>query len=94
MVVMSRVSGILFWKNGVIIKTSGVLTVYNNGDCYYYTGMTSVGNDDATTGFIMVNTRTKEATYFELAGATEEAAQASAEGMLQEKNTQLHFQFH
>jgi len=75
----------VFGKNGIIIKTPGVLTVYNNGDCYYYTGMTSVGNDDATTGFIMVNTRTKEATYFELAGATEEAAQASAEGMLQEK---------
>lgn len=75
----------VFGKNGVIIKTPGVLTVYNDGDCYYYTGMTSVGNDDATTGFMMVNTRTKETTYFELAGATEEAAQASAEGMVQEK---------
>ena len=75
----------VFGKNGVIVKTPGVLTVYNDGECYYYTGMTSVGNDDATTGFVMVNTRTKEAKYFELAGATEESAQASAEGMLQEK---------
>ena len=75
----------VFGKNGVVEKTPGVLTIYNEGECYYYTGMTSVGNDDATTGFMMVNTRTKEAKYFQMAGATEEAAQASAEGMVQEK---------
>jgi len=75
----------IFGKNGVINKTSGLLTVYNNGECYYYTGMTSVGNDDATTGFMMVNTRTKEAKFFQMAGATEESAQASAEGKIQEK---------
>ena len=75
----------IFGKNGIIEMTPGVLTVYNDGECYYYTGMTSVGNDDATTGFIMVNTRTKEAKFFSLAGATEASAQASAEGMLQEK---------
>ena len=76
----------LFGKDGVIEVTPGLLTVYNDGDCYYYTGMTSVGNDDATTGFIMVNTRTKEAKFFEMEGATEEAAQGSAEGKVQEKN--------
>ena len=76
----------LFGKDGVIEVTPGLLTVYNDGDCYYYTGMTSVGNDDATTGFIMVNTRTKEAKFFEMEGATEEAAQSSAEGKVQEKN--------
>ena len=75
----------VFGKNGVINKTPGLLTVYNNGECYYYTGMTSVGNDDATTGFLMVNTRTKEAKFFQMAGATEESAQASAEGKIQEK---------
>ena len=75
----------IFGKNGVINKTPGLLTVYNNGECYYYTGMTSVGNDDATTGFLMVNTRTKEAKFFQMAGATEESAQASAEGKIQEK---------
>ena len=75
----------VFGKNGVINKTPGLLTVYNNGECYYYTGMTSVGNDDATTGFLMVNTRTKEAKFFQMVGATEESAQASAEGKIQEK---------
>lgn len=72
-------------KNGVIKKTPGMLTVYNNGECYYYTGMTSAGSDDATTGFIMVNTRTKATKYFAMEGATEEAAQGSAEGKVQEK---------
>ena len=47
--------------------------------------MTSKGNDDATTGFMLVNTRTKEPKFFKMAGATESAAQSSAEGKIQEK---------
>lgn len=65
-------------------KTPGMLTVYNNGTCYYYTGLTSVGNDDATIGFVMVDTRTKEAKRFLMSGATEEAAMRSAEGVVQD----------
>ena len=65
-------------------KTPGMLTVYNDGTCYYYTGLTSVGNDDATIGFVMVDTRTKEAKRFLMSGATEEAAMRSAEGMVQD----------
>ena len=65
-------------------KTPGMLTVYNDGTCYYYTGLTSVGNDDATIGFVMVDTRTKEAKRFLMSGATEQAAMRSAEGMVQD----------
>lgn len=65
-------------------KTPDMLTVYNDGNCYYYTGLTSVGNDDATIGFVMVDTRTKEAKRFLMSGATEQAAMRSAEGMVQD----------
>ena len=65
-------------------KTEGILTVYNDGKCYYYTGLTSVGNDEATIGFVMIDTRTKEAHRFLMSGATEDAAMSSAEGMVQD----------
>lgn len=63
-------------------KTDLILTVYVEGDCYYFTGMTSVGSDDACLGFIMVNTRNKHAQICYMGGATEEKAMASAEGLV------------
>ena len=58
--------------------------VYNNGRCYLFTGLTSVGSDDSTIGFIMVDMVTKEPIMYEMSGATEEAAQRSAEGRVQD----------
>ncbi len=57
--------------------------VFHDGDCYYYTGMSSVGDDNGTVGFIMVNTRDKSAKMYRMVGATEEAAMRSAEGKVQ-----------
>ena len=58
--------------------------VYNNGRCYLFTGLTSVGADDSAIGFIMVDMVTKEPIMYEMSGATEEAAQRSAEGRVQD----------
>lgn len=58
--------------------------VYNNGKCYLFTGLTSVGSDDSAIGFIMVDMVTKEPIMYEMSGATEEAAQRSAEGRVQD----------
>ena len=58
--------------------------VYNNGRCYLFTGLTSVGSDDSAIGFIMVDMVTKEPIMYEMSGATEEAAQRSAEGRVQD----------
>ena len=58
--------------------------VYNNGRCYLFTGLTSVGADDRAIGFIMVDMVTKEPIMYEMSGATEEAAQRSAEGRVQD----------
>lgn len=58
--------------------------VYNNGRCYLFTGLTSVGSDDSAIGFIMVDMVIKEPIMYEMSGATEEAAQRSAEGRVQD----------
>lgn len=77
------VHGIWNWSNeDKIKKTDLTLTVYVDGDCYYFTGMTSVGSDDSCVGFIMINTRTKESKICYMSGATEGAAMKSAEGLV------------
>ncbi len=52
---------------------------------YWYTGLTSVGKDESSVGFVLVDTRTKQATFYRQSGATEFAAQKSAQGKVQEK---------
>ena len=75
------VHGILNLSNkDKIKKTDDMLTVYSEGNCYYFTGMTSVGSDESCVGFIMVNTRDKSAKMCKMSGATEDAAKKSAEG--------------
>lgn len=71
-----------FSKKDEIKKTDLTLTVYVEGDCYYFTGMTSVGSDDSCVGFIMVNTRNKHTQMAYMSGATEDAAMKSAEGLV------------
>jgi hypothetical protein len=66
--------------------TEQVSLVYGeDNDAYWYTGLTSVGADEATVGFVLVNTRTKKAIWYKQSGATEYAAQNSAKGKVQEK---------
>ena len=65
-----------------IQKTDLTLTVYVDGQCYYFTGMTSVGSDQSCVGFIMVNTQTKHTQMCYMSGATEPAAMKSAEGLV------------
>ena len=73
-------------EEGVLKATPGTSLVYgDDGKSYWYTGITSSGPDDSTIGFILVNTRTKEAKLYKQPGATETAAMRSAEGKVQEK---------
>ena len=66
--------------------TQAVTLVYGeDNNSYWYTGLTSVGADEATVGFVLVNTRTKKAVWYRQSGATEIAAQKSARGKVQEK---------
>ncbi|MFZ4724406.1 MAG: hypothetical protein ACOYMD_03095, partial [Paludibacter sp.] len=66
--------------------TEEVSLVYGeDNEAYWYTGLTSVGADEATVGFVLVNTRNKKAIWYKQSGATEFAAQNSAKGKVQEK---------
>jgi hypothetical protein len=66
--------------------TEGLTLVYGkNNKSYWYTGLTSVGKEESAVGFVLVDTRTKETTFYQQGGATEFAAQSSAEGKVQEK---------
>lgn len=78
------INGIFNFSNSGKFETSeGYSIIYNNGRCYYFTGLTSVGSDESTIGFIMIDMVTKEAYQYSIAGATEYAAQQSAEGKVQ-----------
>lgn len=75
-----------FANTNKLQTTEGMILVYGKDNkSYWYTGLTSVGKDESTVGFMLVDTRTKEATYYKQSGATEIAAQHSAEGKVQEK---------
>jgi len=78
-----------FWNfsnENKLQTTEGLTLVYGeNHKSYWYTGLSSVGKEESTVGFVLVDTRTKETTYYKQSGATEYAAQSSAEGKVQEK---------
>lgn len=54
-----------------------------NGDVWVYTGVTSVNGDESNIGFVMINLRTGESKYYNIAGAEEFSAMSSAEGQVQ-----------
>lgn len=75
-----------FSNENKLQTTEQVSLVYGDDNrAYWYTGLTSVGSDEATVGFILVDTRTKKAIWYRQSGATEYAAKNSAVGKIQEK---------
>lgn len=69
-----------------LMTTEGLTLIYGEDNkSYWYTGLSSVGKEESAVGFVLVDTRTKEATLYNQSGATEYAAQSSAEGKVQEK---------
>ena len=78
----------IFAKTGTLKPTDEELhLIYGNDDrVYWYTGITSFGRDESTVGFLLVDSRTKEAKWYKVAGANETGARKSAEGQVQEKS--------
>lgn len=76
-------------NNERVKATEGGSLVYgDDGNCYFYIGIQSVGNNQSSIGFMMINSRTKHAIYYKQAGATEVAAMSSAQGKVSEKRYQ------
>ena len=72
-------------ENKLQISQEVTLVYGEDNKSYWYTGLTSVGADEATVGFVLVDTRTKKTVWYKQSGATEYAAQKSARGKVQEK---------
>ncbi len=63
--------------------TEGYNYLAIDDDVWVYTGVTSVSGDQSNVGFVLMNQRTMETRFYEVEGATEASAMASAEGQVQ-----------
>ncbi|HHU85070.1 MAG TPA: CvpA family protein [Clostridiales bacterium] len=72
-------------QEGVKLTTAGYAYLTDGNDVYMYTGVTSANTDESILGFALVNQRTKEAYFYSVSGATEAAAQLSAQGIVSDK---------
>ncbi len=76
-------------QQGVVQTTPGLdgQQGYNyiakDDDVWVYTGVTSATADSSIVGFVLVNQRTQESHFYQIAGATEASAMSSAEGAVQ-----------
>jgi len=74
----------IFSQNGVVQTTEGYNYLIKDDDVYMYTGITSVSTDESNIGFVLTNLRTKETNFYQVPGAEEYSAMASAEGQVQQ----------
>ena len=74
----------IFSQNGVVQTTEGYNYIVKDDDVYLYTGITSVSTDESNIGFVLTNLRTKETKFYQVPGAEEYSAMASAEGQVQQ----------
>jgi hypothetical protein len=81
----------IFAQRGVLQTSSGTRVIMNEGELYYFTGLTSAGNDESTIGFVYVGMKTKETKLFRFPGATEEAAMNKVLTLLPQNNISTSF---
>ncbi|GKX28319.1 hypothetical protein SH1V18_07990 [Vallitalea longa] len=68
---------------GKLKCTENIGYVFKEGNVYFYTGITSYGGDEATTGFLIFNPRTSKAYYNRISGSTEQKAIGLMEELVQ-----------
>ncbi len=73
----------MFGQKGCLQTTEGYNYIALDDDVWVYTGVTSIGSDESIVGFVLMNSRTKETNYYQISGAKEISAMASAEGEVQ-----------
>ena len=74
----------IFGQRDVTQTTQGYNYIAMNDDVYMYTGVTSANADQSNLGFLLCNLRTKDTRFYAAPGATEDAAKASAQGVVQD----------
>ncbi len=70
----------------MVTPTEGISYMFVDSKPYYYTGMTSIQNDESTVGFVLHSPREKQTSFYKVNGATETAAKKSAQGKVQQYN--------
>lgn len=81
----------IFGQRGVLQSSNGKRTIMNDGELFYFTGLTSAGSDESTIGFVYMNTRTKETKLYKFPGATEQAAMSKVLTLLPQNNISTSF---
>ncbi len=64
----------LFAQRDVQEPTPGMVLVYSEGKCFWYTGVQSSGSDGATSGFMLIDARNKQTRYYKVSGVNEQEA--------------------
>lgn len=78
---------------GKLRSTDGLGYVFKDNEIFYYTGLTSYGEDSATTGFVIYNPRTGEAHYNRLSGIIESRATDLMEELVQNAGYTANFPY-
>lgn len=73
----------VFGQRECLRATDGYNYIALDDDVWVYTGVTSIGGDESNVGFVLMNSRTKETNYYQISGAEEYSAMASAQGQVQ-----------
>ncbi len=71
--------------------TNGYNYIAMDDDVWVYSGVTSVNADQSNVGFVLMNQRTMETRFYEIEGAIEDSAMASAQGQVQHLGYQATF---
>lgn len=71
--------------------TNGYNYIALEDDVWVYSGVTSVNGDQSNVGFVLMNQRTMETRFYQVEGAIEDSAMASAEGQVQNLGYQATF---
>ena len=81
----------IFGQKGCLKSTDGYNYMAMEDDVWVYTGVTSVSGDQSNVGFVLMNQRTRETSYYKVNGAEEYSAMGSAEGQVQNLGYQATF---
>ncbi len=68
------IHGYFNWADKDRLIPNGIEAVYGQKECCYYSGLTSVGKDASTSGFVLVNAKTGVGTFYKMSGINETRA--------------------
>lgn len=71
------IHGYVNWADKDRLRPNNLEVVYGQKECCYYAGLSSVGLDASTSGFILVNAKTGIGTFYKISGIDEYRAESA-----------------